>query len=328
MRAVAIFSVMLALGSIEGCSCEAPEMLDDMGGLPADLDVDAYLWDHDGMAPPGVDLAFVPFPDPDGGIVVTTPDGGTFTCFVTPCQGKVYQCGNCMDDDGDGLVDSLDPDCLGPCQNNEAGLVGNIPGQNNAPCKMDCYWDQDTGSGNDKCEWDHRCDPKQPTEICPYDPNTKIKNMTCDQRSMSQPDQCKQVCGKQLTPNGCDCFGCCANPKDPGGLPFVYVGSTQNKVPTCTYETLTDPTKCRPCTQVPGCKKDCDRCQLCFGKTAADLPADCFQTDGGTPHDGGITAPPPNVQCPGGEQPCGLPGQDVCPPATYCITGCCQSVIF
>ena len=50
-----------------------------------------------------------------------------FICFIAPCQGKVYQCGDCQDNDKDGVVDSQDPDCLGACQNNEAGFNGNIP---------------------------------------------------------------------------------------------------------------------------------------------------------------------------------------------------------
>src|SRR4051812_11772734 len=36
----------------------------------------------------------------DGGITITD-DGGTFTCFVTSCAGKVVECGDCLDNDGD-----------------------------------------------------------------------------------------------------------------------------------------------------------------------------------------------------------------------------------
>jgi hypothetical protein len=31
----------------------------------------------------------------------------------------------------------------------------------------------------------------------------------------------------------------------------------------------------------------------------------------------------PDAACPGGEQPCGLPGQPLCPDGYYCITHCC-----
>jgi hypothetical protein len=34
---------------------------------------------------------------------------------ITHCVGKVYDCGDAMDNDGDGLTDSEDPECLSPC---------------------------------------------------------------------------------------------------------------------------------------------------------------------------------------------------------------------
>ena len=143
---------------------------DDMGAF----NFDAFLYDHDGMLPDG----FIVPPQGDGGIVVSLPDGGTGICYITPCQGHLYACGDCLDNDGDGLTDSYDPDCLGACQNNEAGFYGSIPGQNNAPCKSDCYWDQDTGSGNDDCYWDHQCDP---LEVSPAF-NPEIGRASCRDR--------------------------------------------------------------------------------------------------------------------------------------------------
>ena len=77
--------------------------------------------------------------------------GSTHTCQRSACQGKIYLCGDCDDNDGDGLVDSDDPECTGPCDNTEDSYSGGIPGQNNAPCRQDCYFDQDTGSGDDQC---------------------------------------------------------------------------------------------------------------------------------------------------------------------------------
>jgi hypothetical protein len=31
---------------------------------------------------------YIGIPTADGGIIITT-DAGTFTCFITPCQGKI-----------------------------------------------------------------------------------------------------------------------------------------------------------------------------------------------------------------------------------------------
>jgi hypothetical protein len=316
-HAIWFLLVPLALGSVQACSCENPGvgMNQDLAGVDP-FDTDMYI---------GV-------PSGDGGIVIQT-DAGTILCFITPCQGKVYQCGNCRDDDGDGLYDSQDPNCLGACQNNEQGFFGNIPGQNNAPCKMDCYWDQDTGSGNDTCEWNHQCDPFEqgpppatnPEIGCTYNANERFPGgESCMDKLMSQPQTCTDFC-KPLTPNGCDCFGCCENPNSPGN--YVWAGSANAaKMGTCNADpaTLADSTKCKPCTPVPGCQNGCGRCELCFGKTT--LPADCYPDMGGQPpYDGG---PIVAGQCDPGVQACGLPGQPPCAPGTYCVTGCCQNIIF
>jgi hypothetical protein len=314
MRAtLTIAALLLAFGSVQACTCDNSAVGGDMLGGGGDL--------------AGADLAM---PDafilPDGGVLVN--DGGR-VCFIAPCQGHIYQCGDCQDNDGDGLVDSDDPNCLGPCSNNEQGLSGNIPGQNNAPCKMDCYWDQDTGSGNDDCFWDHACDTFEqgppvstnPEIGCNYDPNTKFPGGDkCMDKFNTQSQTCHDVCGP-LTPNGCDCFGCCEDPNRPGN--FIFAGSTNAAdVGTCAADpaTMADPTKCKPCTPVAGCANGCGHCELCFGKTM--LPPDCFP-DGGVQDDGGIIV----GQCMPGVQPCGLPGQAVCPSGFYCITGCCQMII-
>jgi hypothetical protein len=149
----------------------------------------------------------------------------------------------------------------------------------------------------------------------------------------SQPATCTNFC-KPLTPNGCDCFGCCENPYYTAGgtvNQYVWAGSANAaKQGTCdaTMAKLTDSTACKACTPVPGCQNTCGHCELCFGKTT--LPADCYPDmagqpmDGGVPTDGSIIVP---GQCDPGVQGCGLPGQAPCPPGYYCVTGCCQMLI-
>jgi hypothetical protein len=215
--------------------------------------------------------------------------GNAPCCVPTTCQGKTYACGDCLDNDGDGLVDTADPSCLGPCSDNEAGYLGGIPGQQNAACKMDCYFDQDSGSGNDDCHWDHRCDDHElspgfypeascnyacssatPTAMCTAKP--AALGGTCAAEYASQSAACTSFCGP-LTPNGCDCFGCCELPASSGK--FVYLGSTDaGGNGTCDPTSVDDPTKCHPCTPVAGCYNACDHCELCIGKP--DLPADCL----------------------------------------------------
>jgi hypothetical protein len=259
-----------------------------------------------------------------GGSTGTYTGSGGAPTSIAECQGHVYQCGDLIDNDMDGLIDSQDPDCLGPCDNTEDSYFGGIPGQNAAPCKMDCYFDQDTGSGNDDCYWSHKCDPNsqapnyypEPSNgsACEYDLNASIPgtNQGCDDLDMTQSQACLDYCGP-LTPNGCDCFGCCELPA--GGGEFVWLGSTGvNDDTVCTADNISDPTICHPCKPVVACMNDCDPCELCIGKT--ELPPECFDPDGG-----GGGGPPQD--CPNEWQACGLQGQDPCPQNSYCLTGCC-----
>jgi hypothetical protein len=248
------------------------------------------------------------------------------SCNIATCQGKVYECGDCLDNDGDCRIDSgADSACLGPCQNNEDGYAGQIPGQNNAPCKMDCYFDQDTGSGNDDCYWSHECDPLSVAATgyppsgdskCEYDANANIPGtqLDCGEAQAAQSLDCwdatdgaspgttgTDYCGN-LVPNGCDCFGCCEIP----GLNYaVYLGSTDAAGNgTCTPETLTNPALCKPCTQVQACRNSCDPCEICVGRP---LPPQCNGCQ----------------VCEPGQQRCGTDCGSPCPDGQFCLTGCC-----
>jgi hypothetical protein len=257
-----------------------------------------------------------------GGTVIPPPP-----TEIAECQGHVYQCGDLEDNDMDGLVDYQDEDCTGPCDDTEDSLFGGIPGQNNAPCQMDCYWDQDTGPGNDECYWDHRCDTHEEApeyypepnngSACEYDeafPVTGISGgpVSCQSLRDAQSQECADYCGP-ITPNGCDCFGCCEMPVDSGS--YVWLGSVGAGEDTvCTWEEIANPDICHPCDPVPSCLNDCDTCELCLGKTT--LPPECYDPEDPDPQ-----------ECDNGEfQPCGLPGQDPCPAGTFCLTGCCVPV--
>jgi hypothetical protein len=233
------------------------------------------------------------------------------TCQVTTCQGKVYACGDCVDNDGDCRIDAADEHCLGPCDNTESSFYGGISGQNNSPCKSDCYFDQDTGAGNDACYWSHKCDPLEIApdyypegSACSYDPSSTIPGFggDCAAAQSQQSAQCLGYCGP-LTPNGCDCFGCCVIP---GAPTPVWLGSESPAGQgSCTLDVLADPSKCHPCTQVSACLNPCDTCEICVGKPT--LPPGC-----------GVQS------CAGIGLPCGQLGQNDCTPGFFCITGCCQ----
>jgi len=246
---------------------------------------------------------------------------GQGSCEQVLCQGHLYACGDCNDNDADSLTDSADPDCLGPCDNTEDSYYGAIPGQSSAPCKQDCHFDQDTGSGNDDCYWSHECDPlARPPDYppsgdddCEYDSEASVpgSDQSCADLQDEQSDTCLAVC-LPLTPNGCDCFGCCELPA--GSDSWVWIGSTANGAGSCERESVDDPSMCRPCTPVQGCLNPCERCEICVGKPT--LPSDCEA--GGEGGAGGA-----NTQCPPDIQTCGQPGQPLCLSHEYCISGCC-----
>jgi len=268
-----------------------------------------------------------------GSLSTSTSTGSGPPTQMAPCQGHIYQCGDLIDNDGDGLIDAQDPDCLGPCDNTEGSYYGGIPGQNNAPCKMDCYFDQDTGPGNDDCYWNHKCDPNevapayspetQSGSQCAYDlkANTPGTPKTCDELYQTQSNTCLSYCGP-LTPNGCDCFGCCELPA--GGGKYVWLGSVDaNGQGSCDLKNVADPTKCHPCEPVKGCLNTCGHCELCVGKTT--LPPDCNPSGSSTSSGAGAGGGGAG-QCDPGVQACGLPGQAPCAAGDYCITGCCQQI--
>ncbi|MCC6746631.1 MAG: hypothetical protein IT371_03170 [Deltaproteobacteria bacterium] len=259
---------------------------------------------------------------------------------------KAGQCSDGIDNDGDGRIDAQDPECSGPADNDESSYATGIPGDNMDGCKQDCFFDGNSGAGDDKCEWNLKCDktgcPAVPNpqncgpgallpKPCPYNeayatnPNGSINLNNCP---ATQKAECLQRC-RRITPNGCDCFGCCAFPYNGGTVSVMLTA-------TCNPSVLGDPVKCPRCTQVAACLNPCDRCEVCVGKPAPD--PSCFnRTDAGTvvlkdsgtatgdggagTTDGGGGSAP----CPFGWLYCGPGGIDPnqCPARTYCVTGCC-----
>lgn len=340
---VAVSFVALAL---IGCSAN-PTIVD--GG-----ETDGQAVQMDGSIAPGVDVLRLPdgnvfIPDvPNSGIDVPNGMNATDTgvvgdvpngpCRPVSCGGHVNECGDCMDNDGDGRTDERDPECLGPCDNTEGPvLLTGVGGEAGGPCLSDCYFDFGNGPGNDDCNWDHRCDPLEVAPnyypegmACAFD-RQRVGGRTCP---ASQSRQCLDFC-KPLTPNGCDCFGCCTFPQIRGrsaaqGGEFVWLGSRNNAGDgSCTLDRVTDTAACHSCTPVADCFNDCGACEVCIGRPMP--PPECFppppgpdagmmSVDSGTIRNDGGT---PASQCPAGIQACGLPGQAPCPANFYCTTGCC-----
>ena len=200
---------------------------------------------------------------------------------------------NCdqIDNDGDGKYDMDDPECTTPCDDSEGSFLTDLPGQNQ-DCKNDCYWDSDSGTGNDKCEYDMQCDPQNPgAQInCEFDTECPA----------DIPQQCLDVCGP-LIPNGCDCFGCCEVPNSGDPPQYIFLGGSSE----CSFDNLDG---CTSCTFQEECANECvpEECELCFGQDPDDLPEDCNEPE-----------------CPDGVTSC-LDTED-CPDGFFCLAGCCFS---
>jgi hypothetical protein len=250
-----------------------------------------------------------------GGIATggTTGRGGTTGAGGSKVGNP--QCSDGIDNDGDGRIDYDDPECVGPLDNDESSFATGIPGDNMDACKQDCFFDGNSGMGDDHCLWQLKCDPMSTTASCPYDPQFAAQHSMDCSVTASQSQQCIDSCRK-LVPNGCDCFGCCVVPGAPTPIRLAA---------TCTAKDFGDPTKCPACTQVTQCNNPCEHCEICIGKPT--LPADCTATpDGGTDSGTDSGTPPPPNNCGSDYVPCG-PGTatpaDGCGPSYGCVTGCC-----
>ena len=219
------------------------------------------------------------------------------------------QCSDGIDNDGDGKIDCDDPECVGPLDNDESSFATGIPGDNMDACKQDCFFDGNSGMGDDDCQWQLKCDPKSVEPKCPYDQQYADQHTTdarCRRRSRSLRRQLPQAGAERLRllrllpdPGRAD-----AHP--PRG--DLHGGR------------LRQPGEVPACTQVTQCSNPCDHCEICIGKPT--LPSDCTTT---TP-DAGTDGPPPPNNCGSDFVPCG-PGTptsaDGCGPNYGCITGCC-----
>jgi hypothetical protein len=225
------------------------------------------------------------------------------------------QCSNCIDDDSDGTIDSFDMACTTPNDNDESTFATGIPGDNLDTVTQDCFFDGNSGAGDDGCSI-HVCCLLGATSqaTCPiaanqYNPGScppPIGNVLLS-------PQCVNFCGK-LAPPGCDCFGCCTL-CDPTTKVCQNVAVNPATSPGCTPGVISDPSKCLRCTQVPSCgRPTCggSSCILCPGQTPSDLPASC----GGTP------------SCPAGTASCA--NDMACPAGTYChaTSQCCVAAVL
>lgn len=209
-------------------------------------------------------------------------DGG-MRCGKHSCA-----CDNGLDDDADGLVDGLDPECTAGFDDDEVSFATGLPNKQGG-CR-DCFWDDNAGSGDDACRYPAEC-------LSGSVPNNNGNCSSCEVGA-----QCITSCLGR-TPNGCDCFGCCEVTRPSGERVFTELAET------CQLTALDDLERCPRCVQNTACLNPCARCELCLGKTAASLPADCKYDAGGL-----------DYSCEDGRA-CRISSD--CSTGEYCLLGCC-----
>jgi len=233
------------------------------------------------------------------------------------CDGEACQCANGIDDDGDGEIDGFDLECTGANDDDEGTFATGIPGDNSDPKWQDCFFDGDSGSGNDRCRYHTGCMTGDKEET---DPDCQVSQ------------ECIEYC-LERTPNGCDCFGCCTITLDSGDTISVLI--TED----CDEESLDECIECVPTTD---CINECGECELCPGKTIEDLPDHCWdiieQPDGGTTTLEGGTVPGSDAgdggsndrdipyTCDDDQKVCTSHGD--CDIGDYCWQGCCLPVLI
>ncbi|HEY6557975.1 MAG TPA: hypothetical protein VI072_11910 [Polyangiaceae bacterium] len=207
-------------------------------------------------------------------------------CGASPCA-----CANGVDDDGDGKADAEDVECQGDMDNDEATFATGMPGDNRDPKWQDCFFDGNSGAGDDRCRYPTGC---LTGEIAQTD------------RACAITQSCLDRC-MPFVPQGCDCFGCCTVSTGSGPVDIQLSKS-------CTGAKLGNPKACARCEKSTTCHPP-----------AVDAGSPPPAVDAGSPPpppppDSG--APPPN--------PCGDAEEcmtaESCNAGYQCTAGCCVSI--
>lgn len=228
------------------------------------------------------------------------------------CAGGNCACNNGLDDDNDGLTDGEDPECTGPYDDDERSFATGIPGGEALGCR-DCFFDANASASDDGCYYDPDCGDG-PGRGPDGDNNPSSLDGSWEDACGASVFECRlsakciSSC-RDLTPNGCDCFGCCEMRMDGAKHTVLLLES-------CSLDRLDDEEACPPCKRNKECQNPCGMCELCPGRGVEDLPASCeevLEPDG------------PGYDCEewtvcGAGRPC---AEDF-----YCSMGCCLPILF
>jgi hypothetical protein len=153
---------------------------------------------------------------------------------IVICGGAPCQCNNGVDDDGDGLLDGSDGECTGALDDDEATFATGIPGDNRDPKWQDCFFDGNSGAGDDRCRYPTEC---LTGELPQTDP------------ACATTEACRNEC-LAVVPAGCDCFGCCTVQLPRGQSTHIRLSES------CSLATIEDEAACQRCTPSVTCGSD------------------------------------------------------------------------
>jgi hypothetical protein len=242
---------------------------------------------------------------------VSMTPAGTLLCGNHACA-----CNNGIDDDGDGKTDGFDGECTGAIDDDESSFATGIPGDNRDPKWQDCFFDGNSGHGDDGCRYPTGC---------------LTGELSLDDKACAVTETCRNNC-QPRTPNGCDCFGCCSVQLPGGGSIDVMLKDS------CSLEKIGDEEACPVCVKSTACGNECGECELCPGKTEADLPEHC---NSDPPLSDPPVSDPPATDPPASDPPATDPPATTCEGGTacdpdhpctdmteFCSMGCCLKVIL
>ncbi|MBE7453888.1 MAG: hypothetical protein HS111_34975 [Kofleriaceae bacterium] len=180
-------------------------------------------------------------------------DGGTgVDANTTPgeCITGVSQCTDGIDNDGDGLIDLADPECTSACDDDESSFGTGLPGDNRDPIWQDCFFDGNSGHGDDGCRYHSCC-------LYPTGHPSACTQQQLNQGACDVSQECINTCSP-ATPPGCDCFGCCTVCGVTGGCGDANGCVQIVLLPTCNFEDIcSDQINCPPCQQSSQCTTQC-----------------------------------------------------------------------
>lgn len=226
----------------------------------------------------------------DAGLSLGLNDAGRALCANGT---RLCACSDGEDNDLDNEIDGLDNECTGPFDDYEGTFRVNDV-REGKQC-ADCFFDGNPASGDDGCNLSSHCiqdgEPGNGGGMCKRAVDCKAT------------DECRDHC-LGITPNGCDCFGCCEVQYEGARVPIRLSG-------TCDMSLISNTQACQRCTINRSCFNECEACDLCPGRKFEDLSLACKNA----------------VTCTtSGVKSCASAAD--CDSSQYCSQRCCVPILF